>query len=275
MITELPKIFESVLINCIDFFFRLWPQPFPGYDRLKACKIVSHRGEHDNSRIYENTIEAFDLAFEKGIWGIEFDVRWTKDLHPVIIHDPDLKRVFGIDLSIGEVTRDELKSRCRAVPSLAQVIGRYGKKLHLMIEIKAETYPDPERQNNIFKDCFSSLEPRMDYHLMSLTPQMFDLITFVPASTLIPIATLNMDQLSEMALEKDLCGVAGHYLLLNSEKLAKHRKKGQGVGTGYPASRNCLFREINRGVEWIFSNNAGELQRIVNRLARGAACEKV
>ena len=267
MITELPKIFESVLINCIDFFFRLWPQPFPGYDRLKACKIVSHRGEHDNSRIYENTIEAFDLAFEKGIWGIEFDVRWTKDLHPVIIHDPDLKRVFGIDLSIGEVTRDELKSRCRAVPSLAQVIARYGKKLHLMIEIKAETYPDPERQNNIFKDCFSSLEPRMDYHLMSLTPQMFDLITFVPASTLIPIATLNMDQLSEMALEKDLCGVAGHYLLLNSEKLAKHRKKGQGVGTGYAASRNCLFREINRGVEWIFSNNAGELQRIVNRFA--------
>jgi len=136
-----------------------------------------------------------------------------------------------------------------------------------MIEIKAETYPDPARQNDIFKDYFSSLEPRIDYHLMSLTPQMFDLITFVPASTLIPIATLNMVQLSELALEKDYCGVAGHYLLLNNAKLAKHGKKGQHVGTGYPASKNCLFREINRGVEWIFSNNAAELQGIANRLA--------
>jgi glycerophosphoryl diester phosphodiesterase len=265
MKTKLPKSFEKVLISCIDFFFRIWPQPFPGHDRLKTCKIVSHRGEHDNSMIFENTIEAFDQAYEKGIWGIELDVRWTKDLHPVIIHDPDLKRVFGIDLTIGEVTLDELKSRCPAVPSLAEVIKKFGKKLHFMIEIKAENYPDPERQNDIFKDCFSSLEPRMDYHLMSLSPQMFDLITFVPAATLIPIATLNLAQLSELALEKNYCGVAGHYLLLNNARLAKHHKKGQHVGTGYPASKNCLFREINRGVEWIFSNNAGELQGIANR----------
>ena len=264
---ELPESLEKVLIGSIDFFSRIWPQPFPGPGRLKACKIVSHRGEHDNSMIFENTIEAFDLAYEKGIWGIEFDVRWTKDLHPVVIHDPDLKRVFGIDLSIGEATRDELNLRCPTVPSLAEVIEKYGKKLHFMIEIKAETYPDPDRQMDIIKECFSSLEPRVDYHLMSLTPHMLDLITFVPASTLIPIATLNMNLLSELALEKEYGGVAGHYLLLNNATLAKHRKMGQHVGTGYPASKNCLFREINRGVEWIFSNNAGELQGIANTLA--------
>ncbi len=267
MKTELPRSFEKVLISCIDLFFRIWPQPYPGHDRLKACKIVSHRGEHNNSTVFENTIEAFDLAWEKGIWGIEFDVRWTKDLQPVINHDPDLKRVFGIDLTIAEVTRDELKSRCPVVPSLMEVVGKYGKKLHFMIEIKAETYPDPGRQNDIFKECFFSLEPRRDYHLMSLTPQMFDLITFVPASILIPIATLNMGEFSELALKKDYCGIAGHYLLMDNVKLAKHRNKGQNVGTGYPTSKNCLFREINRGVEWIFSNNAGELQGIANRLA--------
>jgi len=264
---ELTEKVERVLIYCIDFLFRIWPQPFPGPERLKACKIISHRGEHDNRMIFENTIEAFDLACEKGVWGIEFDVRWTKDLHPVIIHDPDLKRVFGIDLTIAEVTRNELKLRCPAVPSLAEVIEKYAKKLHFMIEIKAETYPDPQRQNGIFKERFSSLEPRVDYHLMSLTPQMFNLITFVQASTFIPIAALNLVQLSERALKKDYCGIAGHYLLVDDVKLAKHRKKGQHVGTGYPASKNCLFREINRGVEWIFSNNAGELQGIANRLA--------
>jgi glycerophosphoryl diester phosphodiesterase len=94
---------------------------------------------------------------------------------------------------------------------------------------------------------------------------MLELITFVPASTLIPIAILNMTQLSKLALEKDYGGVAGHYLLLDNKKLKQHRKKGQQVGTGYPGSKNCLFREINRGVEWIYSNNATELQKIVNR----------
>jgi len=267
MKTELPQSFEKALIRSIDFFFRLWPQPFPGSGRLKGCKIVSHRGEHNNRTVFENTIEAFDRACRKGIWGIEFDVRWTSDLHPVVAHDPDLKRVFGLDLSIGKVTRSELKARCPAVPTLAEVIGKYGKKLHFMIEIKAEIYPDPARQNNILRDCFSSLVPRRDYHLMSLTPAMFDLITFVPASTLIPIATLNVAQFSQLALEKDYCGVAGHYLLLTNAKLAKHRKKGQQVGTGYPASKNCLFREINRDVEWIFSNHAGKLQEIANRFA--------
>ena len=136
-----------------------------------------------------------------------------------------------------------------------------------MIEIKAEIYPNPKWQNDVFKESFSSLEPRGDFHLMSLTPSMFELITFVPASTLIPIATLNITQLSDMALEKDYCGVAGHYLLLKNAILAKHNKMGQHVGTGYPASKNCLFREINRGVEWIFSNKAAELQRIANKLA--------
>ena len=265
---ELPDRLEKALIHFTDFFFKIWPQPFPGRDRLKTCKIVSHRGEHDNTTIFENTLEAFDKAHKQGIWGIEFDVRWTRDLHPVVIHDPDLERVFGLDFRVGDMTREELASRCPAVPLLSQVIEKYGRKLHFMIEIKAETYPDPVRQNDIFRDFLSPLEPRTDYHLMSLTPAMLDLITFVPASTLIPIAMLNMAQLSKLALEKDYCGVAGHYLLLNNKILAEHRQKDHQVGTGYPASKNCLFREINRGVEWIFSNNAGKMQGIVNRLTK-------
>ena len=95
---------------------------------------------------------------------------------------------------------------------------------------------------------------------------MFDLITFVPASTFIPIVTLNMSRFSKLALEKEYCGVAGHYLLLTDAILKKHHQNSQLVGSGYPGSKNCLFREINRGVEWIFSNNAGELQTIINGL---------
>ena len=263
---ELPAGIEKALIRCIDFIFMLLPRQAPAPDKLKACKIVSHRGEHDNISIFENTIAAFDRALEQGIWGIEFDVRWTRDLLPVVVHDPDLERVFGIETTVAEVEFGELRSLCPQVPLLSEVVAKYGKKMHFMIELKAEIYPDPDRQNAIFKDCFSSLKPRTDYHLMSLAPEMFDLIAFVSASTFIPIALLNMSKHSELALEKKYGGVAGHYLLLSNAVLQKHHRKDQLTGTGYPNSQNCLFREVNRGVEWIFSNNAGELQEIINRL---------
>jgi len=263
---ELPGPIEKILLQCIDFIFMLLPRHSPGPETLRACKIVSHRGEHDNISVFENTIPAFDRALAQGTWGIEFDVRWTRDLQPVVAHDPDLKRVFGVQATIADVEFDELRSRCPAVPLLSEVVANYGKKMHFMIELKQEIYPDPDRQNAIFKDCLSTLQPLTDFHLMSLTPEMFDLITFVSPSTFIPIAMLDMNRFSKLALEKKYGGVAGHYLLLSNTILKKHNQRGQLAGTGYPGSKNCLFREINRGVEWIFSNNAGELQERINRL---------
>ncbi len=265
---QLPAVVEKSLIAGIDLFFKIRPQPMPAKDRLRQCKLVSHRGEHDARRgIFENTMAAFDRAAQVGVWGIELDVRWTRDLQPVVIHDPDLNRVFGLDMKIVGMTRAELQARCPAVPSLSEVIQRYGGKLHLMVEIKAEPYPDARRQNDIFAECFSPLTPGQDYHLISLDPGMLELITFVSPSELMAISTLNLPQLSELVIQKNYGAIAGHYLLVNSSILAKHHRRGQKVGTGYPRSKNCLWREINRGVDWIFSNNAGELQQIVNKLA--------
>ncbi len=260
------SLFERGLEQIIDRFYARWPQPFPGIERLKRCKIISHRGEYDNQSVFENTLPALDTAGDAGVWGIEFDIRWTKDLHPVVIHDPDLKRVFGTDIKVADVRLETLRAQCPQVPMLSEVIRCYGRKLHLMVEIKLERYPEPERQNEILADCFKSLKPKTDYHLISLTPQMFDLITFVPVSTFVPIAMWNFNRFSRLALEKKLAGVAGHYVLLNQAMVSRHRANGQLIGTGYPGSKNCLFREINRGVEWIFSNNAGQLQSVVHQL---------
>ena len=256
---------ENGLKRIIDGFYAIWPQPFPGHERLKQCKIVSHRGEYDNQTVFENTRAAFDRACDAGVWGLEFDIRWTQDLHPVVIHDSDLKRVFNADLKVGDIKLEVLRARCPQVPMLSEVLQNYGRKLHLMVEIKAETYSDPDRQNQILADCFATLQPRTDYHLMSLAPEMFELITFVPASTFLPIAIWDITRFSNLALAREMSGLAGHYFLLNHSILSKHRAGGQEVGTGYPRSKNCLFREINRGVEWIFSNNAAELQAIVRR----------
>ena len=261
---------EFKIRQILDRFYARWPQAVPGRDRLQHCKIISHRGDYDNRNIFENTIAAFDRAKGQGVWGIEFDLRWTKDLNPVAIHDADLRRVFGLDFGIQQMTLKELRSRCPLVPSLDELIQRYGKKIHLMIEIKAEPYPDPVGQNRILAELLSRLEAEKDYHLLTLRPKMFNLIECVPKSALLPVAQLNFWRLSKMAIEQNYSGVAGHYVLLTRAHLKKHRKLNQKLATGYVNSKNCLFRELNRNVEWIFSDNAVELQQIVNQLLQDA-----
>jgi glycerophosphoryl diester phosphodiesterase len=278
---------EVQIRQILDRFYARWPQAVPDKDRLQHCKIISHRGEYDNRNIFENTMNAFDRAKEQGVWGIEFDLRWTKDLNPVAIHDADLRRVFGLDFSIRQLTLAELKSRCPLVPSLAEMIQRYGKEIHLMIEIKAEHYPDPVGQNRILSEHLFSLEPEKDYHLLTMRPEMFSKIECVPRSALLPVARFNFSRLSKMAIAQNYSGLAGHYVLLTGSRLKKHKELKQKLATGYVNSKNCLFRELNRNVEWttgyvnsknclfrelnrnvewMFSDNAVELQKVVNRL---------
>jgi len=260
------NILEVRILQILDRFYARWPQAVPDRDRLQHCKIISHRGDYNNLNVFENTMNAFDRALDQGVWGIEFDLRWTKDLNPVAIHDADLRRVFGLDVSIRQVTLAELKSRCPLVPSLAEMTQRYGKKIHLMIEIKAEHYPDPVGQNRILSEHLSSLEPGKDYHLLAMRPEMFRLIECVPRSALLPVAYFNFSRLSKMAIAQNFSGLAGHYALLTRSRLKKHKELKQKLATGYVNSKNCLFRELNRNVEWMFSDNAVELQKVVNQL---------
>ncbi len=261
---------ESSARHGLDYLYARWPQASPTKDRLKKCKLIAHRGDYDNRRIFENTIAAFDRARAGGVWGIEFDLRWTKDLHPVVLHDPNLRRVFGSDCDIRQATLAELKSVCPQVPSIAELIQRFGKKMHLMVEIKAEAYPEPDHQNLVLKDLFSVLAPEKDYHLLTLTPEMFNVIQSIPRSAFLPVAHLNFSQLSKLAIEHNYSGLAGHYALLTQARLKKHKARKQKVATGYVNSKNCLFRELNRGVEWLFSDNAVALQKVVNQLLQKA-----
>jgi len=273
MLMRLTCWLEERLLEVVDFFYTRWPQPFPDKERLKQCKIVSHRGEYDNKTVFENTIAAFDRAREAGVWGIEFDIRWTKDLQPVVFHDRTLKRVFKSDIELNKVTLAELKEQHNLIPSLSEVIHKYGKTLHLMVEIKEEEYPDPVYQNNVLKNLFDPLTPQIDFHFISLRPEMFMLINFVPSSTFLPSARLNVNRLSHQALLNNYRGITGHYFLIIDTILKKHHQQNQRVGTGFIGSKNCLFRELNRKIEWIFSNNAVELQNICNSLLESKICQ--
>lgn len=260
----LPPRIEKRLLQMVDRMFQLWPRPFPGEARLNRCKIVSHRGEHDNASVFENTLDAFDTACRAGVWGIELDVRWTKDCRPVVFHDRDLQRVFGSTRVISRMSRKDLRQTCPQIPFLEEVVARYGKKMHLMIEIKEQAFEEPLLMTRRLSDIVRDLTPEKDYHFLSLHPGMFRWVDFVAPTACLPVSQLNLRKMSRVAAENGYKGVAGHYLLVTRRLMAFHHAKGQMIGTGYIRSKNSLFRELGRGVDWIFSNDAQKLQQILD-----------
>ncbi len=259
---------QRVAQSLVDAVMAVLPRRCPDPAELKRAKLVSHRGEHDNSEVLENTLAAFRQAEAAGVWGVEADIRWTADLVPVIVHDPDTARVFGRRCKVAEHSFDALRKSFPLLPSLAELVQEFGGSTHLMLELKAEPFPDLPRQREILRRHLAGLEPRSDYHLLALEDELFELFDIQPRRCCLPVAELNTRALSQVALKSGYGGLTGHYLLLGQKTQQRHEVAGQRVGTGFVRSRNSLYREINRGVEWVFSNHAVALQGLLNDAER-------
>ena len=70
--------------------------------------IIAHRGASELAP--ENTFAAFQKAIEDGADGIEFDVRLTRDLVPVVYHDAKLKRLGRCKGHVSNFMSSELQT---------------------------------------------------------------------------------------------------------------------------------------------------------------------
>ena len=257
---------ELVTQRIADFWFLLIPRRCPSRQTLSDCKLISHRGEHDNLKIKENTVAAFARVAAAGVWGIEFDVRWTCDLQPVVIHDRDTRRVFNVDLVVAEVSLHELKRQVPEIPTLVEVVEQFGGSSHLMVELKHDELGEEETRAERLREIFASLDAGVDFHFLALSLDLFKLVEFSGGKACLPVAELNLADFSREALTRDLAGVCGQYLLVNQDVIQRHHRQTQKLGTGFAASRYCFYRELNRGVDWIFTNHALKLNKIRQQL---------
>lgn len=69
--------------------------------------ILGHRGGRNEQD--ENTLQAFQNAWNAGIHSFETDVHMTKDGALIIIHDSSLKRTCGVEGNVEEMTVAELR----------------------------------------------------------------------------------------------------------------------------------------------------------------------
>ena len=101
---------------------------------------VGHRG----AKAYEteNTLESFSKAIELGANAIELDVRISSDAKLIVIHDNNLKKVFGKDVQIKERTLEEMKqltdNRLVTFNEALRFIGRKVEKI--LVELKEIGY---------------------------------------------------------------------------------------------------------------------------------------
>ena len=234
-------------------------------DTTPVC-LVAHRGAHDEALlIQENTLTAFDRAFNLGCGGIELDVHASADGVLVVNHDPTLKRLWGHDVAISSLGFNELRSLVPLLPSLAEVVAQYGKRLHLFIELKA-----PFTAIQALADTLQALTPCKDYHLICLDETVFPRLTLFPKESLLLVPVHNnVNKFCKLSVQAQYGGILGHYLLLSNRQLKRLRTTDQLVGVGMVDSKFSLYRELNRGIQLLFTNNAATMTACLQALHRG------
>ena len=257
----MPLWLDHAFLKVVDTLYALPPRPAPPADKLAAVRIVSHRGEHASPGQVENTYAAFDPLRGSGVFGLELDVRWTRDLVPMVFHDATLERLFGDPARVAGLRREELQAAHPQVPTLHDFVRRYAGEFHLFVELKHERYPDPALQDRRLADALAPALERGRCHVLSLAPAMFARLPSLPAASTFGIARANSREISRETLDQKRGGFACHYAFLPQSLIDAHHAAGQLVGCGFPPSRALLDREAARGVDLVFTNQALALER--------------
>jgi glycerophosphoryl diester phosphodiesterase len=99
----------------------------------KLVPLVAHRGASQDA--LENTLAAFQLAWEQGAEGIEGDFHLTQDGQIVCVHDEVLYQ-DGHPWRVAESTLVELQQAFPFIPTLEQVLDVVPAHKRIVIEIK-------------------------------------------------------------------------------------------------------------------------------------------
>jgi glycerophosphoryl diester phosphodiesterase len=123
----------------ILYLFAVCPRRPRKSSRYFATYNYAHRGLHDDT-LPENSIGAFEAACRAG-YGIELDVRLSKDGVAMVFHDDTLTRMCGIDCRVDEFTAEELTKIPLAgsrytIPTFAEVLSLVRGRVPLLVEIK-------------------------------------------------------------------------------------------------------------------------------------------
>lgn len=121
-------------------------------------RVVGHRGAAGHAP--ENTLAAFDLAFDQGAGGVELDIHLTRDGDLAVIHDFTLERTTNGQGPVAHKTMAELRAldagswygpafSGQGVPSLREVLALAkdrGGWVNIELKAGGDLYPGIEEK---------------------------------------------------------------------------------------------------------------------------------
>ena len=227
----------------------------------KDIFVIAHRGGAE--LFFENTLTAFRNAEKLGVDAIECDVHLTRDGKLVIMHDPDLKRVAGIEKNISDLTLEEIKgirlNGGETIPTLQEVIDEL--KITLVVEIKAsETVVEivkllqsnPELLKRIIIICF---DHRAILALKKLIPNL---------ETGALLAGLPVDPVSiAVACKSDTLSM--YYEGLDRDFIDQCHAGGIKISVWTPNTADEIKKLIDLGVDAIASDRPDTVLKLLGR----------
>ena len=112
----------------------------PDFSPLKN-RFYAHRGYYEKDQsIPENSLPGFALAM-KNQFGVELDVHLTKDGKLAVLHDENLKRMCGVDITLSQINSTELQNYHLAgteytIPLFEDVLKLIHGEIPMIIEVK-------------------------------------------------------------------------------------------------------------------------------------------
>lgn len=158
----------SLVLLILLYLFLIAPRNRRQMNKFKSV-MYAHRGLHNGERA-ENSMSAFRAAVEGG-YGIELDVRLSRDGRLVVFHDDTLDRVCGregkvIDFTADELAAFSLNGTADGIPLFTDVLKLIDGRVPLLVEIKE----DPGNSKVSERTCEILRDYEGEYIIESFNP---------------------------------------------------------------------------------------------------------
>ena len=236
---------------------------------IAAPLVIAHRGA--SAYRPENTLAAYQLAVEQDADMIEIDLHLTCDGEIVIVHDAQLGRIGGTG-EVGDAHFDAVRrldaGEGERVPSLAEVLDRFGAQIPFNLEIKSERgrgpYPgleqatlDALRERGLLdRTLLSCFDDRVLRTLRELEPA---------ARLAVLVSARHPERMLERAAEVGAEAVNPFVSLATPEFVAEAHRQKLAVYPYTADEPEWQGRLLAAGVDGIFTNVPDRLRGLIPR----------
>lgn len=217
-------------------------------------QVIAHRGGADLAA--ENSMDAFSLAMEHPIHGLECDVQLSKDGVPILFHDRNFKKFSKENLYVRNLTWPELQEYDMgiyhensqhkiSIPTFEEFITKYSNKIHLYIEVKSRPFDYPGNHHiKLIEKVITILNNHEtlneNFTIMSFDSQIVDyVLKNCPSWKCIELYDIERPFLG---IKKDLFGI-GLWLDHNDHNAIQTARKSEQTIFGYTCNSESHFKE--------------------------------